>query len=81
MYGHCCLILLKWGPYAVAHCSTLLSLHQTAILRHDVIGQEVLLNLLLRNYLSYGLYDQVRAQFHLCDGLLVLVTCQVLTDD
>jgi 26S proteasome regulatory subunit N3 len=41
------------------HRSTLLSLHQTAILRHDVIGQEVLLNLLLRNYLSYGLYDQV----------------------
>ena len=43
------------------HCrSTLLGLHRTAVLRHDEIGQETLLNLLLRNYLHYNLYDQVR---------------------
>ena len=39
-------------------CSTLLGLHCTAVLRHDEMGQEVLLNLLLRNYLHYNLYDQ-----------------------
>jgi len=38
--------------------STLLALHRTTTLRHDSIGQETLLNLLLRNYLHYGLYDQ-----------------------
>ncbi|GJP84176.1 hypothetical protein CLOP_g14264 [Closterium sp. NIES-67] len=38
--------------------STLLALSQTATLRHDEIGQEMLLNLLLRNYLAYNLYDQ-----------------------
>jgi len=38
--------------------STLLALHRTASLRHDSFGQETLLNLLLRNYLHYGLYDQ-----------------------
>jgi hypothetical protein len=37
---------------------TLLALHQTATLRHDELGQETLLNLLLRNYLHYNLYDQ-----------------------
>ena len=31
----------------------LLSLHATAVLNHDDVGQEVLLNLLLRNYLHY----------------------------
>ncbi|XP_073045809.1 probable 26S proteasome non-ATPase regulatory subunit 3 [Primulina eburnea] len=36
----------------------LLSLHRTATLRHDELGQETLLNLLLRNYLHYNLYDQ-----------------------
>lgn len=30
------------------------------VLRHDDIGAETLLNLLLRNYLQYNLYDQVR---------------------
>ncbi len=40
--------------------STLLGLHCTAVLRHDSVGQEVLMNLLLRNYLHYNLYDQVR---------------------
>lgn len=38
--------------------STLLALHRTSHLRHDVIGQETLLNLLLRNHLHYNLYDQ-----------------------
>ncbi|GAB4816156.1 hypothetical protein N2152v2_003202 [Parachlorella kessleri] len=38
--------------------SQLLALHRTAVLRHDDIGQETLLNLLLRNYLHYNLYDQ-----------------------
>ncbi|KAH8970509.1 hypothetical protein BDL97_02G091300 [Sphagnum fallax] len=36
---------------------TLLALHQTATLRHDELGQETLLNLLLRNYLHYNLYE------------------------
>ncbi|GER42348.1 26S proteasome non-ATPase regulatory subunit [Striga asiatica] len=36
----------------------LLALHRTATLRHDELGQETLLNLLLRNYLHYNLYDQ-----------------------
>lgn len=36
----------------------LLSLHRMATLRHDEFGQETLLNLLLRNYLHYNLYDQ-----------------------
>ena len=35
----------------------LLSLHATAVLNHDDVGQEVLSNLLLRNYLHYNLYD------------------------
>ena len=34
--------------------------HRTAVLRHDAVGQETLLNLLLRSYLNYNLYDQVR---------------------
>eukprot|EP00243_Klebsormidium_subtile_P001516 TRINITY_DN12692_c0_g1_i1.p1 TRINITY_DN12692_c0_g1~~TRINITY_DN12692_c0_g1_i1.p1 ORF type:complete len:493 (+),score=146.53 TRINITY_DN12692_c0_g1_i1:202-1680(+) len=38
--------------------ATLLGLHRTATLRHDEIGQETLLNLLLRNYLHYNLYEQ-----------------------
>ncbi|EFJ52858.1 26S proteasome regulatory complex [Volvox carteri f. nagariensis] len=38
--------------------SKLLALHRTAVLRHDAIGQETLMNLLLRNYLHYNLYDQ-----------------------
>lgn len=45
--------------------ATLLEMHCTAVLNHDDFGQEVLLNLLLRNYLHYSLYDQaekLRAQ-------------------
>lgn len=41
--------------------STLMAAHRTAVLRHDAVGQETLLNLLLRNYLHYNLYDQVSA--------------------
>lgn len=37
-----------------------MSAHSTAVVRHDAVGQETLLNLLLRNYLHYNLYDQVR---------------------
>ena len=39
--------------------SQLLGLHRTAVLQHDEYGQETLLNLLMRNYLHYNLYDQV----------------------
>ncbi|EFN58026.1 hypothetical protein CHLNCDRAFT_20545 [Chlorella variabilis] len=38
--------------------SRLLALHRTAVLRHDDVGAETLLNLLLRNYLADSLYDQ-----------------------
>ena len=54
-----CLPLCKLG---VRPCSTLLALHRTAVLRHDEYGQETLLNLLLRSYLHYNLYDQVMSQ-------------------
>jgi len=55
-----------WYYYSWAHelagrldsvRSTLLAALRTSTLRHDNIGQEVLLNLLLRNYLHYNLYD------------------------
>ncbi|CAH9056995.1 unnamed protein product [Cuscuta europaea] len=36
----------------------LLNLHRIATHRRDELGQETLLNLLLRNYLHYNLYDQ-----------------------
>lgn len=38
--------------------SRLLSAYRTACLRHDHSGQAMLLNLLLRNYIHYNLYDQ-----------------------
>lgn len=38
--------------------ATLLALYRTSALRFDEIGQETLVNLLLRNYLHYNLYDQ-----------------------
>lgn len=38
--------------------SALLGLHRTAVLRHDELGAETLLNLLLRSYLADNLYDQ-----------------------
>ncbi|CAK7346131.1 unnamed protein product [Dovyalis caffra] len=36
----------------------LFKLHHIAIMVHDELGQETLINLLLRNYLHYKLYDQ-----------------------
>lgn len=36
----------------------LFAAHATAVLRHDYAGQAMLLNLLLRNYIHYRLYDQ-----------------------
>ena len=47
---------------------TLLTLYRTACVRRDEMGQAVLLNALLRNYLHYNLVDQaqtlsVRAAF------------------
>eukprot|EP00435_Cladocopium_sp_Y103_P010979 s4390_g2.t2 len=36
----------------------LLAAYRSACLRHDQMGQATLLNLLLRNYLAYNLYDQ-----------------------
>lgn len=41
--------------------STLLALYRTACLHHDDMGQAVLLNLLLRNYLHYNLVEQAQA--------------------
>jgi len=38
--------------------SVLLAAYRTATLRHDETNQAMLLNLLLRNYLHYNLYDQ-----------------------
>ena len=48
--------------------STLLALYRTACVRRDEMGQAMLLNLLLRNYLHYNLVEQaqtlsMRAQF------------------
>jgi len=40
--------------------SKLLQLLRTATLRHNFDGQVILLNLLLRNYLHYNLYDQAK---------------------
>lgn len=39
-------------------CSFLHARLRTATLRHDADGQATLLNLLLRNYLRYSLYEQ-----------------------
>lgn len=38
--------------------SHLLASYRTAVLRHDAASQAMLLNLLLRNYIAYNLYDQ-----------------------
>lgn len=42
----------------VCFFSGLLALYRTACLKHNDEGAAVLLNLLLRNYLEYNLYDQ-----------------------
>ena len=34
--------------------------HRSACLRHDEVGQATLVNLLVRNYLAYNLYDQAQ---------------------
>ncbi|XVE48832.1 hypothetical protein DITRI_Ditri01bG0034100 [Diplodiscus trichospermus] len=44
--------------YYYSLCYELMALHRIATLRHDELGQETLLNLLLHNYLHYDLYDQ-----------------------
>ena len=41
---------------------------RTATLRHNEEGQACLINLLLRNYLHYNLYDQVRDTLSLTLG-------------
>lgn len=40
---------------------TLLTLYRTCCLHHDEMGQAVLINLLLRNYLHYNLIDQAHS--------------------
>lgn len=57
IYGYLSLAHERGGSLAAIR-SALLGLHRTAVLRHDDIGAETLLNLLLRNYLHYNLYDQ-----------------------
>jgi hypothetical protein len=44
--------------YSCSVCRTLLAAHRTASLRRNEEAQAVLLNLLLRNYLEYNLYEQ-----------------------
>ena len=41
--------------------------HRTSCLRHDEVGKATLLNLLLRNYLHYNLYEQAN-KLHLRAG-------------
>ncbi|KAI7845011.1 hypothetical protein COHA_001377 [Chlorella ohadii] len=49
----------RWAGSSLASIrSLLLGLHRTAVLRHDELGAETLLNLLLRSYLADNLYDQ-----------------------
>jgi 26S proteasome regulatory subunit N3 len=55
--------------------STLMAAHCTAGLRHDAVGQETLLNLLLRNYLAYNLYDQVRKQGRQAAAAAAFASC------
>ena len=71
-----------WGLAAERHGGTaglaalrpsLLAFHRTSCVRHDVPGQEVLLNLLLRSYLSERLYAQaerLRSRAPLPEGTL-----------
>lgn len=56
--GYNALLLVQQLQYDVYR--QLLALHRTTVLRHDEYGQETVLNLLLRNYLHYNLYDQVK---------------------
>lgn len=45
------------GSYAEIR-PKLFSLHRTAVLHHNIEGQTCLLNLLIRNFLEFNLYDQ-----------------------
>ncbi|OIT29194.1 putative 26s proteasome non-atpase regulatory subunit 3 [Nicotiana attenuata] len=59
----------------------LLALYQTATVRHNKLSQETLLNLLLRNYLHYNLYDQAekfRSKAHCVDALSNQQFCRYL---
>ena len=47
----------RFGELAEVRPS-LLALHRVAALRFDEMGQETILNLLMRNYLHYNMYDQ-----------------------
>eukprot|EP00210_Caulerpa_lentillifera_P009110 g8688.t1 len=57
IYFYSSLVYEKMGQLAIIR-PQLLSRLQTAILQQDEITQETLLNLLLRNYLHFNLYDQ-----------------------
>lgn len=46
------------GGRLAAIRSELLAAYRTSCLRHDMMGQATLLNLLLRNYITHNLYDQ-----------------------
>ena len=59
VYSYLSLAHERCGSLATIR-SALLGAHRTAVLRHDDVGAETLLNLLLRNYLHYSLYDQAR---------------------
>ncbi|KAI8105848.1 hypothetical protein M9434_000428 [Picochlorum sp. BPE23] len=60
LYSYMSLASEKMGTLSQIR-GMLLQLYRAAVLRHDSIGQETLLNLLLRNYLHYKLYDQAEA--------------------
>lgn len=56
-----CAITRLLAGWLTPQCCVFSFLHtrlRTATLRHDADGQAVLLNLLLRNYLHFNLYDQ-----------------------
>ncbi|RVW51031.1 putative 26S proteasome non-ATPase regulatory subunit 3 [Vitis vinifera] len=50
--------LYLYYSYSYELTATSLACTRITTLRHDELGQETLLNLLLRNYLHYNLYDQ-----------------------
>ncbi|XP_009773691.1 putative 26S proteasome non-ATPase regulatory subunit 3 isoform X2 [Nicotiana tabacum] len=59
----------------------LLALYQIATVRHNKLSQETLINLLLRNYLHYNLYDQAekfRSKAHCVDALSNQQLCRYL---
>ena len=57
VYFYYSLAFERFGSFEDAR-ETLLALYRTSALRLDEIGQETLVNLLLRNYLHYNLYGQ-----------------------